>query len=85
MAQLQGKESFDFKMTQSLEASEGRIQFRRHAGDHESVAPYAVVRGVLTLRPVCSATEAPGGGIMVEGRISQVAVDCDESRTPNQR
>ena len=36
-----GKESYTFKMTQSLESSPGRIQFRRHAHDHDSAKPFA--------------------------------------------
>ena len=71
---------------QSLEASEGRIQFTRNVASHEEgEAPFAILRGTVTLAHVCPAAHASDHGSFVEGRISGLTVFCDESKTPNQQ
>lgn len=86
-----GVELFSFEMAQSLEASPGRIVLTREAREHPSATPFATLRGGVSLRAVCPVLDAhhggdsnDGGGLLLEARLSRLAVDCDESRTPDQ-
>jgi hypothetical protein len=70
--------TFSFSIEQSIEGMKGRI------ADVKTASPHAFARldGTLTLTRVCAAGGVEGGSV-VEGKVRDVRVRCDESLTPD--
>jgi hypothetical protein len=50
-------EQYEFTIAQSVEASPGRIQLTQNAREHVSADPFATIRGVVSLSPLCPIAE----------------------------
>ena len=77
-----GREAFEFRIEQSIEGMEGRIAEVKDASPHAAARPFSQLDGTLTLTRVCAAGGVEGGSVM-EGKVSEVRVRCDEGLTPD--
>ena len=77
-----GREAFEFHIEQSIEGVEGRIAEVKDASPQAAARPFSQLDGTLTLTRVCAAGGVEGGFVM-EGKVSDVRVRCDEGLTPD--